>query len=99
MAKKQIDSPGLARMRKRLGKAGTETLRRAVLKDQRTAKKKVRRKNPARLFAAADTITVMVPDAPKVGDSARRFSLLCSGMTVADFVAAGGRRRDVRRGT
>jgi hypothetical protein len=53
------ESPGIARMRKQLGKVGSEKLRRAVLKDQKAAKKMVRRKPPARLFETGNVITVL----------------------------------------
>ncbi len=44
-----------------------------------------------------DRIFVLVPSPPKRGDAARRFRLMRSHMTVGQFLAAGGTRRDVRR--
>jgi hypothetical protein len=80
-------------------KAATAEAKAAPAKStKKTAPAPVEKAGPGRKSALSDSmkITVLVKENPKRAKAAERFALYKNGMTIGDYVAAGGTLADVR---
>ncbi len=94
-ATKTKTSPGLARMKQRLGPKGTEALRQTVVADQARRRLRLRRRSgsrhprrPRRPTRERSWLSQKRTRTPKASRRAKWFALLKTGMTVDQAVEA-----------